>query len=82
MEQELLEETLRKLLPRDEGKPVEKPAEAGLRLRMYVLHTFLLIPQFTDFDLPTAACVDDVFVKLHGGKTCAVVRYAKGRLSL
>lgn len=32
-----LPEELRKLLPREEGKPTEKPAEAALRERMWVL---------------------------------------------
>ncbi|KAK9806100.1 hypothetical protein WJX72_001362 [[Myrmecia] bisecta] len=34
VEEEHIEEDLRKLLPKDEGKPVEKPAEQQLRLRM------------------------------------------------
>lgn len=34
MESEHIEEDLRALLPKEEGKPVEKPAEAALRVRM------------------------------------------------
>ena len=34
MENEHIEEDLRALLPKEEGKPVEKPPEAALRLRM------------------------------------------------
>ena len=34
MESEHIEDSLRALLPKDEGKPVEKPAEAALRTRM------------------------------------------------
>lgn len=33
-QEEHFSEELRALLPRDEGKPVEKPAEAALRERM------------------------------------------------
>lgn len=40
-----LPEELRELLPREEGKPTEKPAEAALRERMY-----LLFLPFQDFD--------------------------------
>lgn len=34
MENEHIEEGLRMLLPKEEGKPVEKPYEAAFRLRM------------------------------------------------
>ena len=34
MEENHIEEHLRRLLPREEGRPVEKPAEAALRKRM------------------------------------------------
>ena len=34
METEHIDEGLRSLLPKDESKAVEKPAEAALRLRM------------------------------------------------
>ena len=34
-EEHHINEELRKLLPRDEGKPIEKPAERALRERMY-----------------------------------------------
>ena len=34
VEEEHLDENLRKHLPRDEGKAVEKPAEAALRTKM------------------------------------------------
>lgn len=34
MESEHIEESLRALLPKDDSKAVEKPAEAALRLRM------------------------------------------------
>ena len=34
VEEQHIEEELRALLPRPEGKPIEKPAEAGLRERM------------------------------------------------
>ena len=33
-EEHHINEDLRKLLPRDEGKPIEKPAERALRERM------------------------------------------------
>ena len=33
-EEHHISEELRKLLPRDEGKPIEKPAERALRERM------------------------------------------------
>ena len=36
MEEKHIDEALRKLLPRDEGRPVEKPAEEALRKRMSV----------------------------------------------
>lgn len=35
IEEEQLDEELVKHLPREEGKPVEKPAEAALRTKMY-----------------------------------------------
>ena len=35
MEGERLPQELQHLLPKDEGKAVEKPAEEGLRKRMY-----------------------------------------------
>ncbi len=34
METEHIEDSLRALLPKDDSKAVEKPAEAALRLRM------------------------------------------------
>lgn len=34
VEEKHIDEALRKLLPRDEGRPVEKPAEEALRKRM------------------------------------------------
>ena len=34
IEEEHLDESLRRHLPRDEGKPIEKPAEANLRTKM------------------------------------------------
>lgn len=34
MEEDHIDESLRKLLPQDEGKIPEKPAEKGLRERM------------------------------------------------
>ena len=34
MEEHHISEHLRRLLPREEGRPVEKPAEATLRKRM------------------------------------------------
>jgi len=33
-EEQRIDPELRKLLPRDEGKPIEKPAELALRERM------------------------------------------------
>jgi len=36
METEHIEDSLRALLPKDEPKAVEKPAEAALRTRMWV----------------------------------------------
>ena len=34
MEEHHINEHLKRLLPREEGRPVEKPAEAALRKRM------------------------------------------------
>ena len=42
METEHIEDSLRALLPKDDSKAVEKPAEAALRLRMSVT----LFPRF------------------------------------
>lgn len=42
IEEEHLDESLRRHLPREEGKPIEKPAEANLRTKMCV-------PNLTDF---------------------------------
>lgn len=36
IEEDHLEEELRKYLPHEDGKAVEKPAEAALRTKMYV----------------------------------------------
>ena len=34
VEEDFIDENLRRLLPHDEGRPIEKPAEQALRLRM------------------------------------------------
>ncbi len=71
MQQECLEEPLRKVLPRDDGRPVEKPAEAGLRMRMYVLVELLADPsarrwhtnvsfEHLKTEGPSRRCVDEV----------------------
>ena len=39
----MIDDALRSLLPKDEGKPVEKPAEAALRQRMCLIFSSLAI---------------------------------------
>ena len=57
VEEQHIEEELRALLPRPEGKPIEKPAEAGLRERMCAhidtppfLSTLQLLCNLLDWD--------------------------------
>ena len=43
VEEEQLDSDLRALLPRPDGKPIEKPAEAALRQRMCAPHPPVLL---------------------------------------